>query len=80
MAKHSDFDDAGNAINQKITAEEFERQYCERSGITVEELHSMGHGVVPCNEGCDWDECEGWGIVNLEQHAEDQRFREKARA
>ena len=44
----------------KITADEFERQYAERSGMTVEELRGY-LTVRPCE--CDYEDCEGWQMV-----------------
>lgn len=51
-----------------ITAEEFERAYAERSGITVEQLRELGRVVRPCH--CDYEECEGWQSVSKEAAAE----------
>jgi len=41
-----------------MTAEEFERAYAERSGITVERLRELGRIVAPCD--CGEEGCEGW--------------------
>jgi hypothetical protein len=41
-----------------MTAEEFERAYAERSGITVERLRELGRIVAPCD--CGEEICEGW--------------------
>jgi hypothetical protein len=41
-----------------ITAEEFERGYAERSGVTIEWLHTHGRYAEPCD--CGDDGCEGW--------------------
>ncbi len=57
-----------------MTAEEFERQYAERSGITVEQLRKMGRIVVPCD--CDYELCEGWQSTTAERLADERRFRE----
>ena len=44
------------------TKEEFEKGYCERSGLTIEEYH-RNHVTLPC--ACDFDGCEGWArIIN----------------
>lgn len=51
-----------------ITAEEFERQYAERSGVTVERLRELGRVVRPCH--CDAEGCEGWQSINRELAAE----------
>lgn len=40
--------------------EEFERGYCERSGITREE-YERHYVTLPCD--CDYEECEGWACV-----------------
>lgn len=47
-----------------ITAEEFERQYAERSGVTVEQLRVLGRFVAPCD--CDYEECHGWQMARLD--------------
>ena len=50
-----------------MTAEEFERQYAERSGITVEQLRELGRIVAPCN--CGEAICEGWQSTTVERLA-----------
>lgn len=60
-------------MNGKTTAEEFEQQYAERSGITVEQLRSMGRIVAPCD--CAEDICEGWRSTTAERLAEEDRWR-----
>jgi hypothetical protein len=57
-----------------ITAEEFERQYAERSGITVERLREMGRIVAPCN--CGEDMCEGWQSTTQERLDDERKWRE----
>lgn len=50
-----------------LKAEQFEREYAERSGTSVEKLRE--HLTVrPCD--CDAEECEGWEMVSHEQAAE----------
>lgn len=43
--------------------DEFERGYCERSGISVEQMRQWNH-VVPCD--CGDEICEGWAMVPLD--------------
>lgn len=50
-----------------ITAEEFERAYAKRSGITVEDLRKF-RTVRPCE--CDSLQCEGWQSISHERAAE----------
>lgn len=45
-----------------MSAEEFERGYAERSGLTVAEYRKR-YRVVPCD--CDYEECQGWGSFTL---------------
>jgi hypothetical protein len=45
-----------------MTREEFEQQYAERSGITVEELR-IYRTVLPCD--CGEEGCEGWQMVPI---------------
>jgi hypothetical protein len=52
-----------------MTAEEFERQYAERSGITVEQLRALGRIVAPCH--CAAEICEGWQSTTPERLAEE---------
>jgi hypothetical protein len=56
-----------------MTAEEFERQYAERSGTTVEELRKMGRIVAPCN--CGDETCEGWQSTTAERLADEAVWR-----
>lgn len=56
----------------KITAEQFEREYAERCGVSVEELRSWGRVVAPCE--CDYEGCEGWASVSKDQLADHLRF------
>lgn len=51
-----------------LTAEEFERRYAERSGVTVERLRELGRVVRPCT--CGDDLCEGWQSVSRDHAAE----------
>jgi hypothetical protein len=48
-----------------MTADEFERAYAARSGVTVAELRALGRVVVPCD--CDYELCEGWQSVNADE-------------
>lgn len=50
------------------TAGEFERQYAERSQMTVEQLRDLGRVVRPCD--CGEEGCEGWQSVSQE-HADE---------
>lgn len=56
-----------------MTAEEFERQYAERSGITVEQLRGLGRIVAPCD--CGDETCEGWQSTTAERLADEQAGR-----
>lgn len=51
-----------------LTAEEFERQYAEGSGVTVEWLREQGQVVRPCD--CGLEGCSGWQSVSAEAAAE----------
>lgn len=44
-----------------VTAEQFEREYAERSGTTVELLHHYGFRARPCD--CDYEKCQGWQML-----------------
>lgn len=41
-----------------ITADQFEREFAERCGKTVEEMRARGRRVRPC--ACDYVDCQGW--------------------
>jgi hypothetical protein len=56
------------ATDQQKTAEDFERDYAERSGMTVERLRELGRVVRPCD--CGEAGCEGWQSVSQEVAAE----------
>ncbi len=60
-----------------MTAEEFERQYAERSGITVERLRELGRVVRPCN--CGDESCQGWQSISQENAEELDRERRERR-
>jgi hypothetical protein len=51
----------------KMTKEEFEKCYCERSGITIEEYHNdLNLITLPCS--CDYEGCDGWAAITNESH------------
>lgn len=50
-----------------MTADEFERAYAARSGVTVDELREY-RTVRPC--ACGEDGCEGWQSISHERAAE----------
>lgn len=45
-------------------AEEFERVYAARSGVTVEWLREQGRVVATCD--CDYEFCEGFQSLSAE--------------
>lgn len=47
-----------------MTKDEFEKNYAEASGVTVEWLHRQGRCAVPCD--CGSDMCEGWAMEHAE--------------
>jgi hypothetical protein len=51
----------------KLTAEDFEAAYAERSRMTVAELHSWGRYAEPCD--CSDEFCEGWGMGHQQDDA-----------
>lgn len=46
-----------------MTKDEFEQQYAQRSGVTVDWLHSMGRYAAPCD--CTEPECQGWQMEQV---------------
>jgi len=54
--------------SRPLTAEQFEREYAERGGITVERLRELGRVVRPCD--CKEEGCEGWQSVSQERATE----------
>lgn len=58
---------------------DFERAYAERSGVTVDELHSWGRYAEPCD--CDYEGCEGWAMGHQWEEAIcENRMRDRDRA
>jgi hypothetical protein len=57
-----------------MTAEEFERQYAQRSGLTIEELRGLGRIVATCH--CGEVTCQGWQFTTPERLAEELAMRE----
>ena len=53
---------------QNYSAEQFEKDYAERSGVTVEWLREQGRVVRPCD--CGEDCCDGWQMVSRERAAD----------
>jgi len=45
-----------------VTADEYERRFAARSGVTVAELHAWGRHAEPCPGApdCEYARCEGW--------------------
>ena len=58
-------------MNAGLTAEQFERAYAGRAGMSVEQLRSLGRVVRPCS--CGDDLCEGWQSISAEHAAPDIR-------
>ena len=56
-----------------ISAEEFEVQYAERSGLTVEQLRELGRIVAPCH--CGHEMCEGWQSTTPERLADERQWK-----
>lgn len=50
-----------------MTAEEFERGYADRSGLTLERLRQY-RTVRPC--ACGWEGCPGWQSISHQRAAE----------
>lgn len=44
-----------------MTKEEFEKVYCERSGIDIEE-YQQDNVTLPCD--CTHENCNGWAAVS----------------
>lgn len=50
-------------------AREFEQQYAERSGVTVEWLHARNQYGIPCD--CGEPDCQGWQMKHIEETDEE---------
>lgn len=48
-----------------MTRDEFEQQYAERSGITVEQLHELGRWAIQCD--CKDELCQGWQMIHIDR-------------
>lgn len=55
---------------EKITREEFERGYAERSRLTLYEYHRYLK-TLPCD--CGEEDCEGWQVVHMRTWKAQQR-------
>lgn len=54
--------------NEFLDKRAFTEQYATHSGLTVEELHSLGLKAYPCD--CGEPGCEGWRMITgMSQHA-----------
>ncbi len=40
--------------------QEFEKQYAEASGMTVDQLHELNLHAIPCD--CEETGCQGWAM------------------
>ena len=47
-----------------MSKDEFEANYAERSGMTVERLRELGQYAAPCD--CDYEHCQGWQMNSAE--------------
>jgi hypothetical protein len=45
-----------------MTKEEFEKQYAEKSGLTIDQLHWFGLHAETCD--CGDERCNGWIMVS----------------
>ena len=52
-------------MQAKITREQFEDAYANRSGVTVEWLKQHGREARPCN--CGDELCEGWQMAHVSE-------------
>ncbi|MFL6314776.1 MAG: hypothetical protein ACJ71W_21940 [Terriglobales bacterium] len=48
----------------RITAEQFENEFAERAGATVDELRCRGRVIAPCD--CGDEDCKGWRSIDKE--------------
>lgn len=55
------------------SAEQFEREYAERNGLSVAELRAFGRVVRPCS--CGSPLCQGWQSINRDLAEELDRER-----
>lgn len=54
--------------SRRLDAAQFEKEYADRSGVTLDWLREQ-FKVVPCGietHGCQDGECQGWGMVGLD--------------
>ena len=53
------------ARRKEKTAEQFAKEYAERSGVTIAWLKQHGREVMPCD--CGDDMCEGWQMGRVDK-------------
>lgn len=61
------------AFRWRIEPEDFERDYAQRSGISVARLRELGRIVAPCL--CGHDYCPGWQSISRQQWEQDEWYR-----
>ena len=52
-------------MTKNMTKDEFEKEYAEKSGMTVEELHKKGQYAKECD--CEYENCKGWQMVDVKK-------------
>lgn len=57
-----DFDQIERIIAEITSKEQFEREYAQRSNMSIDELQTHGLHAEPCD--CGDDRCQGWQMVS----------------
>ena len=48
----------------EMTCEQFIKGYCERSGITLEQMREFGMVAIACV--CGEPDCKGWAMIHVD--------------
>ncbi len=48
-------------LKMKITKEDFEKGYAQRSHVDLQQLKKWGLEAIPCE--CNYEDCQGWQMV-----------------
>lgn len=46
--------------------------------MTLQRLRELGRDVRPCD--CDYEQCQGWQMVNVEDYNEEERMKYETNA
>lgn len=61
---------------QLMTKQEFEDKYTNGNRVQMQLYRALGLDILPCQEGCPVEDCEGWSLQPVRGHLPDlEEFR-----